>query len=104
MSLLSNLSPGLVAALCAIVAVQVALDVVALVDLYRRPKDRITFSNKWIWLAIVLLVNMLGAIAYLILGRRAAPAREPPEKTDREAKAAEAVDLLYGQRGGKGSE
>lgn len=64
--------------LAVLAVVQLTLDVVALVDLYRRPVAQVVFANKWIWLAIVLLVNTVGAIIYLAVGRKPAP---PPEDT-----------------------
>jgi hypothetical protein len=89
---------GLVA-LAVLVVAQITLDVIALVDLYRRPVDQVVFDNKWIWLAIILLVNMVGAIIYLLA------ARKPPVLTDDSApvrpKAVgsdDIADLLYGPR------
>ena len=62
---------GLVA-LGVLAVVQITLDVIALLDLYRRPIDQVVFANKWIWVAIVLLVNTVGAIIYLVAGRKPA--------------------------------
>jgi hypothetical protein len=70
---------GLVA-LGVLAVLQIALDVFALVDLYRRPIDQVVFANKWIWLAIVLLVSTVGAIIYLVVARKPAigPDDAPP--------------------------
>jgi len=91
---------GLVA-LGVLAVIETALDVIALVDLYRRPIDQVVFANKWIWLAIVLLVNTFGAIIYLVAGRRpavltnnVAPSESPSVRTDNIA------DTLYGPRDG----
>jgi len=91
---------GLVA-LAVLVAAQITLDVIALVDLYRRPVDQVIFANKWIWLAIILLVNLIGPIIYLLA------ARKPPVLTDDSAPVKpksvasdDIADLLYGPRDG----
>jgi len=91
---------GLVA-LGMLVVIETTLDVIALVDLYRRPIEQVVFANKWIWLAIVLLVNTFGAIIYLVAGRRpavltnnVAPSESPSVRTDNIA------DTLYGPRDG----
>jgi Phospholipase_D-nuclease N-terminal len=91
---------GLVA-LAVLVIVQITLDVIALVDLYRRPVDQVIFANKWIWLAIILLVNLIGPIIYLL----AAP--KPPVLTDdaapvkpKSVASDDIADLLYGPRDG----
>ena len=91
---------GLVA-LGLLAVVEVTLDVVALVDLYRRPIEQVVFANKWIWVAIVLLANTIGAIIYLVAGRRpavridgAALSESTSVRTDNVA------DTLYGPRDG----
>jgi Phospholipase_D-nuclease N-terminal len=91
---------GLVA-LGVLAVVQITLDVIALLDLYRRPTQQVVFGNKWIWVAIVLLVNTLGAIIYLVAARKPAVLTEnavassgPSVRTEKVAEA------LYGPRDG----
>ena len=79
--------------------VEIGLDIFALVDLYRRPTARIALANKWIWVAIILLVNLVGPILYLAIARK--PAIEPggvaaPSPNRME----QVVDSLYGPRDG----
>jgi hypothetical protein len=50
---LSTLPVGVLVALGALAVVQLTLDVVALVDLYRRPAAQVVSGNKWIWVAVV---------------------------------------------------
>lgn len=90
---LTDLPPGLLVALALLVVAQVTLDVVALVDLYRRPAERVV-GNKWIWVAVVLLVNVVGAVVYLAAGRKAAPAQEVPPAPRGGGSVA---DALYGR-------
>ena len=83
--------------------VQITLDVIALLDLSRRPVDQVVLGNKWIWVAVVLLVNTVGAILYLVAGRRpaviaenAAPSASPSESPS--ARIEDIADALYGPR------
>jgi Phospholipase_D-nuclease N-terminal len=91
---------GLVA-LGVLAVAEITLDVIALLDLYRRPVDQVVFGNKWIWVAIVLLASILGAIIYLVV------ARKPAVLTDKVAPSAstsvrtdDVADTLYGPRDG----
>ena len=96
---LSDLPVGLVVAMVVLGIAQLALDVAALVDLYRRPADRVATGNKWVWVAVILLVNLLGAILYFVVGRKPAPvqdAAQPPAPSA--ARAADIADSLYGRR------
>jgi hypothetical protein len=49
-----------------ILIIQIALVVYALLDLIRRP---ITRGPKWLWLLVILFINLIGPIVYLIVGR-----------------------------------
>lgn len=78
---------------------EIGLAIFALVDLYRRPTDRVALANKWIWMAIILLVNLVGPILYLAIARKPAvqsegPAAPPPNRME------QVVDSLYGPRDG----
>ena len=45
-----------------LLVLQFIMQVIALVNLYKREKVR--FNNKWIWVAIIILFNILGPILY----------------------------------------
>ena len=47
--------------------IELVLLTIALVDLMRRPQVR--FIPKWAWALIIIIFNLIGPIAYLILGR-----------------------------------
>ena len=49
-----------------IAILQLILLVVALVDLARRERTR---GPKWVWVLIILFVNIIGPILYLVMGR-----------------------------------
>jgi hypothetical protein len=50
-----------------IILLQLALLVVALIDLSRRPKVN---GPKWVWVIIIIGFNLIGPIAYFLVGRQ----------------------------------
>ncbi len=46
--------------------IQLGLMITALIDLIKREKTR---GPKWMWVLIVLFVNMIGPIVYFVVGR-----------------------------------
>jgi hypothetical protein len=46
--------------------IQLTLMTVALIDLSKREKTR---GPKWMWIVIVVFVNMIGPIVYFVVGR-----------------------------------
>ena len=96
---LSGVPVWVLVVLGVLAVVQITLDVIALVDLYRRPVKQVVLGNKWIWVAIVLLVNTVGAIIYLVVGRKpvalpenVGPSASPSVRTE------DIADALYGPR------
>lgn len=92
-------------------AVQLGLQIYALVLLFRTPDERLHFGMKWPWALIILLGSLLGSIVFLAVGRRPAAAIDPlaagrttsadaPQPADRATRAAE---TLYGPRSGEDS-
>ncbi len=49
-----------------ILILQLVLLAVALLDLARRERTR---GPKWMWVLVILFVNIIGPILYLMLGR-----------------------------------
>lgn len=49
-----------------VIILELVLMLVALLDLLRREKIR---GNKWVWLAVIVLFQIVGPILYLIVGR-----------------------------------
>lgn len=52
-----------------ILIIQLLLIIFALIDLARRDQTR---GPKWVWLLVILFVNMIGPIIYFLLGREEA--------------------------------
>lgn len=46
--------------------IQLGLMIAALVDLIKREKTK---GPKWMWIIIVIFVNMIGPIVYFVVGR-----------------------------------
>jgi hypothetical protein len=53
-----------------LVIIELTLVVIALVDLIRR--QEVKYLPKWGWALIILLINLIGPILYLIIGREEA--------------------------------
>lgn len=94
---LSALPAGVLIVLGVVLLIEIALDVIALVDLVRRPIEQVALGNKWAWVAIIVLVGLIGAILYLAVGRKpAAPGADAAPA--RPGGAADVADRLYGPR------
>lgn len=94
---LSSLPVYVLVILAVVLAIQIILAIIALRDLCKRSVDEIVFSNKWIWVAIILLANLLGPILYFVAGRKPAIVAEqtgaaPSHQSENIA------DLLYGRK------
>lgn len=53
-----------------IVAIQLILAAVAMVDLIRRDKSEIRGGNKLVWVPVILFITTIGAIVYLTVGKK----------------------------------
>lgn len=96
---LSTLPTGLLIGIGVLLVIQLTLAVIALVSLVRRPLSNVTLGNKWIWAAIIVLVNVIGPILYFVLGRKTLVAAEPLAASRARDVSAEAIaDGLYGRR------
>ncbi len=54
------------ALLLPLIVLQLVLIVVALVDLARRSGTR---GPKWVWVLVIVFLNLIGPIAYFLVGR-----------------------------------
>jgi hypothetical protein len=102
---ISNLLGGLptegVVALLVIVSLQLVSQVVAFIDLARRRE--VYGGRKWVWVLVILLGNLLGAVLYFALGRRPDAADTGPDTGEGSFRGAGryALDSLYGARSGE---
>lgn len=76
---LSELPLWALIALGVLIVVQLTLQVIALVDLSRRPAVQVVSGRKWVWLVVIVLLSSggIGAIVYLAAGRKPAEATDP---------------------------
>lgn len=49
-----------------ILIIQLVLVIFALIDLVRRDQTR---GPKWVWVLVILFINMIGPIIYFLAGR-----------------------------------
>jgi hypothetical protein len=89
-----------VIALLVVLALQISLQIFALVDLARRPAVR--GGKKWVWAIVIIAVSLLGAILYLAIGRTP-DAEQGPDGADDSPRTTsrDALDRLYGSSGEK---
>lgn len=86
-----------------LVVAQVAFELWALVDMLRRPESELSLGGrKWLWAIIILFVNLIGAILYVAVGRKPAPALEVAPDAPVAERTDAALDSLYGKPGEKG--
>ncbi|HEX3679308.1 MAG TPA: PLD nuclease N-terminal domain-containing protein [Galbitalea sp.] len=98
---LGTIPPWLLVILGIVALAELVLDVIALVDLYRRPIAQVTLGNKWVWVVLIILMNLIGSILYLAIGRKGPQQSEHPRQpTEQRGNAASVVDALYGARDG----
>lgn len=100
---LGSLPPAVLAVLGVLALLQLTLCAIALVDLARRPREAVVFGNRWAWLAIIVLVNLIGAIVYLAIGRKQATPHDslriPPGLSA--TPSSSLADKLYGMPDGQ---
>lgn len=91
---LAGLSPAVRGALFALLAVQLAVQIAAIVHLVRRARP--PRGGRAVWAVVIVAGNLLGAVLYFALARGPQAA---PETTAGDAEAARrATDVLYGPR------
>ena len=86
--------------------IEVALAVFALVRLWRTPVEQVVTGKKWVWVLVILLVNLVGPIIFLAAGRKPAAVVDPVRQNGeagvggaaRADRATAAADLLYGSK------
>ena len=51
--------------------IQIALMVIAIIDLFRR--ENVKSGTRVIWLLVIIFINIIGPIIYLVAGRKDRP-------------------------------
>lgn len=89
----SSLDLGLQIAIIVVAVVELTLLVIAVVINLKTPQERLTLPRVG-WLAISVLIGIVGPIAFLVAGRRA-PQTTAPTPGASHATATSAIDELY---------
>jgi hypothetical protein len=94
-----EVSTTVAAIVLALIVVQVAMQVYALVDLARRYEVR--GGRKWVWALVITFGNLVGAVVYLVAGRTEQAAEDASgvgsgASTAGGEAARRAVETLYG--------
>ena len=95
-----EVSTAVVWGLGGLLALQLLVTVIALVDLARRP--RVRFEKKWLWALIIIVLgnSFLGPILYVAIGRNVpeeVDVTAPPAGASTGERTRRAVDTLYGE-------
>ncbi|MEZ4586812.1 MAG: PLD nuclease N-terminal domain-containing protein [Gemmatimonadales bacterium] len=91
---LASLSPTVRLLLFVALAVQLVVQIYSLIDLAKRPE--VAGGRKWVWVLIIVAGNLLGALIYLVLGRREPLVEIATHAGERDARD-RALDRLYGK-------
>jgi len=59
----------LIAILAPLLLLQLSLMIFALLDLVRRDEHQLRHLPKWGWAVVVIVVNLIGPLLYLLIGR-----------------------------------
>ena len=96
-------SPLVVALLAVLGLVELGLLAWALLDLARRPADRVVGGSRLVWLLLCLFVQLVGPLLYLVVGRMREARREvpPPRAFDGDGHVARAAAALYDAAGSR---
>jgi hypothetical protein len=96
---LSTLPVWLAAVLGLAIVAQLTFEVWVLVKMLNMPAEQITLGGrKWLWAIIILLVNWIGAIIFLVAGRKPAAVADTAPAAPASTRAEAAADALYGAR------
>jgi hypothetical protein len=53
-----------------VLIIQVVFQIIALVDLARRPREEIRRLSKPLWVVIIIIFEILGPVIYFIFGKK----------------------------------
>lgn len=95
------LPTGVLVALGILLVVELILLVVGLVAWARTPAEHMPPPNRWVWLAVVALVNIAGPLAFLLVRRNTRPAVVPAAPPAAHGTITDTVDLLYRREDGR---
>ena len=96
-----DLPPWALAGIVVLGLVQLCLQVLALVNAFRTPEERLVTGRRWVWVVVIVVGQLMGTIIYLAAARKPVVqedtihSRSTSDASAR-AEAKKAADLLYG--------
>jgi Phospholipase_D-nuclease N-terminal len=95
-----QLSTPLLLGIGALALVELALLVLALISLIKRPTAEVRFHTNWPWAVLIVVIGLIGPLVYLAVGRIDASRSDDVDAGDAPAaeRAQHAADLLYGPK------
>lgn len=89
---------GVLVGVGVLILVQLTLQVIALVQLVKTPRERVSIGGrKWVWALIILLGEVIGPILWFVIGKTPATVELAPAAPVNEADRNSTVDALYGK-------
>lgn len=103
MSALSDMPMWALVALVMYGVFQIGFEIYALVVLFNTPEERLAFGKRWMWVLIILFINLIGAVVFLVAGRKPVIAADQPgaQSLPDVNRARRATDVLYGGKDGE---
>jgi hypothetical protein len=100
---LSDLPVGAIVAFAVYGVFQIGFEIYALIEMFKTPEDRLVFGKRWPWVLIILFINLIGAVVFLVAGRKPVIAADQPgaQSLPDVNRARRATDVLYGGKDGE---
>lgn len=95
----SDLPIWAIVAVVALGAIQLTLQIIAILHVLRTPPERLRTGRAWVWI-LVIAVGMLGVAVYFAAGREPATVTDPAREKDPGVSSSggtSAADVLYGE-------
>lgn len=103
LSALSDMPTWALVALVTYGVFQIGFEIYALIEMFKTPEDRLVFGKRWPWVLIILFINLIGAVVFLVAGRKPVIAADQPgaQSLPDVNRARRATDVLYGGKDGE---
>lgn len=95
----SELPVWAIVAVVVIGAIQLTLQIVAIIHVLRTPPERLRTGRPWVWI-LVIATGILGVVVYFAVSREPAAVHDPARTKDPAASSSggtAAADVLYGE-------
>ena len=95
-----DLPPWALAGIVVLGLIQLCLQVLALVNAFRTPEERLVTGRRWVWVLVIVVGQLVGTIIYFAAARTPVVQEDPihsrsASDASARAEARKAADLLY---------